>query len=340
MMQVAIVLGTLLVLIVVIWWLFFGFPKRLKPCGKAILVTGAASGLGKQICEDLLEIGCLVYATDRTLAVLETAWKDYDLKTRAHENSKLELFEMDVTKQEQVSAVAKRVEALGNGLFGVVNAAGVAIAPGYPIDHIQGVVELDVDKWVQPVVDINLFGTMRVNHAFFQLILASKGAYINVASVLGHSALAGVGSYSVSKKAVMAYSDTLRRELAPYGVRVGCLAPGFIKTPMTIPVFHPQAVLAPRNYEHTVLQKGRGDEGQFQLISGTWEQLPEPKAVAAIAIQQLFSDPIPPHFIIDNWKPKLFYTLLDFIPTSWADTILDKVRHRNIESYKVYGPKS
>lgn len=301
---------------------------------------GAASGLGQKICEDLLGLGCIVYATDRTLAVLETAWKDFDMKSLPSGSNQLNFFEMDVTKHEQVTAVAKRIESSGTGLFGVVNTAGVAIAPGYPMDHIQSVAELDVDKWVQPVLDINVLGTMRVNTAVFPMILASKGVYLNFASVLGHSALAGTGAYSISKKAIAAYSDTLRRELSSYGVRVGCLAPGFVKTPMTIPVFHPQAVVAARNYNHTLLQNGRGDEGQFQLISGTWDQLPEPKQVSQAALHQLFTTPIPPHYIVDNWKPKLFYTLLDFIPTTWADRILDKVRHTNIASYKVEGPKS
>lgn len=274
------------------------------------------------------------------MELLETAWSTFDKKTGIADKARLEFLVIDVTVAEQVEAAAKKIEASGTGLFGVVNAAGVSMAPGYPMDRIQGVVELDVDKWIQPVMDVNVLGTMRMNSALFPLLHSSQGCIINIASILGHSSLAGTGAYSISKKAIVAYSDTMRRELAPYGIRVSCLAPGFVRTRMTIPVFHPQAVLAPRNYDHTVLQQGRGDEGQFQLIAGTWEQLPDPLDVAKVALSHIFSSRVPPHIIIDNWKPYLFYTLLDFIPTAWADVILDKIRHRNIQSYKAYGPKS
>lgn len=302
--------------------------------------VGAANGLGQKICEDLLRAGCTVYAADRTLELLEAAWGSFDYSALPQRTSRIEFIGMDVSSAKEVDEAVKRIEASGSGLFGVVNAAGVAIAPEYPIDHVQGIVELDVDKWVQPVLDINVLGTMRVNKACFPLVWASKGCFVNISSILGHSALAGVGSYSISKKAIIAYSDTLRRELSRYGVRVACLAPGFVRTRMTLPLFHPQAVLGPRNYNHTVLQQGRGDEGQFQLIAGAWEQLPDPGTVSEATLWHLFHQNIPPHTIIDNPVPKLFYTLLDFIPTQWADIILDHVRHKNVQSYKVYGPKS
>lgn len=315
-------------------------PIRLLTSFLGVMLLGAASGLGQTICEQLLAQGCIVYAADRSLELLEVAWAPFDKSTRCGGNARIEFLVVDVTSAQQVEAAAKTIDQSGTGLFAVVNAAGISIAPGYPMDRIQGVVEVNVDQWIQPVMDVNLLGTMRVNAAVFPLLHLSKGCIINIASILGHSALAGTGAYAISKKAIAAYSDTMRRELAPYGVRVSCLAPGFVRTRMTIPVFHPQAVLAPRDYEHTVLQKGRGDEGQFQMIAGTWEQLPDPADVAKVALNHIFSSYVPPHIIIDNWKPKLFYTLLDFIPTQWADVILDKLRNRNIASYKVYGPKS
>ena len=274
------------------------------------------------------------------MELLQAAWANFDKVNGIKDKARIEFLEIDVTVAEQVEAAAKKIEQSGSGLFAVVNGAGVAIAPGYPLDRIQGVVELNVDQWVQPVMDVNVLGTMRVNAAVFPMLLRSHGCIINIASILGHSALAGTGAYGISKKAIASYSDTLRRELAPYNVRVSCLAPGFVRTRMTIPMFHPQAVLAPRNYDHTLLLKGRGDEGQFQMIAGTWDELPDPLDIAKVALDHIFSSKVPPHIIIDNWKPYLLYTLLDFLPTQWADVILDKLRHRNIASYKVYGPKN
>lgn len=304
------------------------------------ILVGAASGLGQNITEQLLRRGCVVYAADRSLALLQASWESFDRSTMVKGAAQLEFLEMDVTSAAQVQEAMDVLKKKSHVLHGVVNAAGVALAPGYPLDRIQGVAELDVDQWVQPVMDINLLGTMRVNQAAFPLLFESKGCIINIASILGHSALAGTGAYSISKKAVMAYSDTMRRELTQYGVRVSCIAPGFVRTRMTIPVFHPQAVVAPRDYSHTILKRGRGDEGQFQMIAGTWDQLPDPADISAVAIDHLFSSRVPPHTIIDNWRPKLLYTLLDFLPTQASDVILDKIRHRNVESYKVHGTKS
>jgi NAD(P)-dependent dehydrogenase (short-subunit alcohol dehydrogenase family) len=287
-----------------------------------------------------LKEGCIVYAADRKMEPLVAAWAQFDRNALSHATSKLELIEMDVTDEAQVKQMAKIVQASGSGLFGVVNGAGIGQAPGYPIDRIQGVVELNVDQWIKPVIDVNLLGTMRVNQAFFPLILESKGCFLNIASIMGHMSPAGFGAYTISKKAIVGYSDTMRRELSPYGIRVGCLAPGFIATPMVLPIFHPEAVLAPRDYNHTSLHLGRGDEGQWPMIAGTYEQLPTPKLVSESVHWHLFHDVIPPHSFIDNPSSKLFHIIMSFLPYRWSDAILDRLRHRNIDSYKVYGPKS
>lgn len=287
-----------------------------------------------------MKLGCIVYAADRNLEVLQAAWKDFDPNSLPHSTSRVEFLAIDVTKQDEVDAAVQIVDKNGTGLFGIVNGAGVGIAPGYTLGLIQSVVELEVDKWVAPVMNVNLFGTMRVNQAFFKHIFASKGVFLNIASIMGHTATAGMGAYAISKKAVVGYSDTLRRELAPYGVRVGCLAPGFIATPMVLPIFHPEAMKQPRDYSETLLQDGRGDEGQWPMISGMYDELPKPDIVSEATIYQLFHDPIPAHQFIDKPLVKVFHHFMSCLPHRWSDAVLDKLRHRNINSYKVYGPKS
>jgi NAD(P)-dependent dehydrogenase (short-subunit alcohol dehydrogenase family) len=81
-------------------------------------------------------------------------------------------------------------------------------------------------------MQINTIGTMRVNAAVFDLIFKSRGVYVNIASVAGRIAGPGLSTYNTSKFAVAGYSSAMRRELAPYGIRVVCVEPGFAKTPL------------------------------------------------------------------------------------------------------------
>lgn len=174
---------------------------------KAVLVTGASSGIGRKITELLASKGVYVYAGAR---------KDSDLKELdAIEN--VRAIRLDVTIQEEIDAAVATVTKEGRGLDGLVNNAGVAIvAPLIEVD------EGDLDF----LFDVNVYGPYRITKAFSPLIIASKGRITTISSISGILSGTLFGPYSMSKHAVEAYSDSLAREMERFDVKVSVIEPG------------------------------------------------------------------------------------------------------------------
>jgi NAD(P)-dependent dehydrogenase (short-subunit alcohol dehydrogenase family) len=174
---------------------------------RAVLVTGASTGIGRKITELLASKGVLVYAGAR---------KDSDMKElNALENVKA--IRLDVTIQEEIDAAVATITREGRGLYGVVNNAGVAIvAPLIEVD--EG--ELDF------LFDVNIYGPYRITKAFSPLIIASKGRITTISSISGILSGTLFGPYSMSKHAMEAYSDSLAREMERFDVKVSVVEPG------------------------------------------------------------------------------------------------------------------
>lgn len=174
---------------------------------KAVLVTGASTGIGRAIAEDLAENGFFVYAGARKQADLDAL--------NAIEN--IEAVKLDVTVQEEIDAAVAQVNAGGRGLYGLINNAGVFIG-GPAID-----VPVDEFKWL---MDVNVFGVYRVTQAFAPMIIEAKGRISNVSSISGVGSGQFFSHYSMSKHAVEAYTDSLAAEMEPLGVHVSAIEPG------------------------------------------------------------------------------------------------------------------
>lgn len=282
------------------------------------MIIGAANGIGRQVSEDLLKMGCFVYAADRDIETLKLTFGTY-------EKNNLLFLEMDVRESTSIQAAFNIINENERGLYGIVNSAGIFGLPNNPLNLIQSIVEMDPDTAVAPIIDVNLYGTMRVNNTFFPLIWKSKGVFINMSSTSAILTTPGIGAYSISKKAIFGYSDCMRRELTSYGIRVSCIEPGFIATPMTRFIFEPDPT-EKFNYEKTFLKNGRGDEGMAIKVSGKWENLPKPSMVSDKIIYQLFHDPVCPHIIVDNPSLYLFYNLISYLPYRFVDWLLMKMR--------------
>ncbi|MEO1247255.1 MAG: SDR family oxidoreductase [Pseudomonadota bacterium] len=174
---------------------------------KAVLVTGASSGIGRNIAERLAREGFLVYAGAR---------KDEDLQELGAIDN-VESLRLDVTAQDDIDAAVKTVRRAGRGLYAVVNNAGVAVfAP------MQEVSEKDI-LWLH---NVNVLGPYRVNNAFMPLLVESGGRTLTIGSISGFISGARSGAYSMSKFAVEAYTDALAEELADSGVSVSVIEPG------------------------------------------------------------------------------------------------------------------
>ena len=179
------------------------------------LVTGASSGIGRATSLELAERGHRVFAAAR---------RARELDELARSAQGIEALPLDVTDGSSVQAAAARVEELtaGHGLDVLVNAAGYAL--GGPVETLSS-------EAVQHQFQTNVFGLLDVTRAFLPRMRERRsGRIINVSSVVGRLVFPGTGVYSATKFAVEALSDALRMELAPFGVSVVLVEPGFVKT--------------------------------------------------------------------------------------------------------------
>jgi NAD(P)-dependent dehydrogenase (short-subunit alcohol dehydrogenase family) len=182
---------------------------------RAVVVTGASSGIGEASALELAKIGFDVFAgvrkeTDGERLKTESAGKVIPLS-------------IDVTDQDSIRAAAARVtEAVGErGLAGLVNNAGISITG--PLEFIP------IDE-LRRQLEVNLVGQVAVTQAFLSLLRKGRGRIVNISSIGGRIALPFVGPYAASKFGIEAISDSLRRELRPWGIEVSVIEPGSVAT--------------------------------------------------------------------------------------------------------------
>ncbi|GGC53460.1 SDR family NAD(P)-dependent oxidoreductase [Chelatococcus reniformis] len=191
--------------------------------GRTALVTGAAGGIGLAIAARLQSLGARVALADR----------DESRLARAAESlgpSALAITGDIATEAGAAALTARAIEALGS-IDTLVNNAGVA-------EPIARTVDQQLADW-QRVIDVNLRGTYLMCRAVAAHILARKipGAIVNIASVAGLGGIPSSNGYGVSKAAVVHLTKNLACEWAPRGLRVNCVAPGYIDAPMAHEMF-------------------------------------------------------------------------------------------------------
>ena len=174
--------------------------------GKTVLVTGASSGIGKAIVEELLELGVNVANFDLS---------DNDLR---HPN--LLFVKVDVTSRSEVEAgVAKIVERFGN-IDAVVNNAGINVTRLLiDAENPKGPYELD-DETFEKITMINQKGLYLVSQAVGRILVKNgKGVIVNMASEAGLEGSEGQSAYAATKAAVYSYTRSWAKELGKHGVR-------------------------------------------------------------------------------------------------------------------------
>ena len=236
-----------------------------SPAPKAVLVTGASSGIGRKITERLASKGFFVYAGAR-------AQKDIE-ELNAIKN--VQALRLDVTSAADISAAVATVTKAGRGLYGVVNNAGVVVVA--PMIEVE---EKDLDF----IFGVNMYGPYRITKAFSSLLLDAKGRVVNISSLNGIVASPMIGAYSMSKHAVEAYGDALAGELGRFGVRVSLIEPGNYGTEIG------RNLLARMD---TAVIKGSRFEPQMRATLNSMRQFennPPPDEVADAVLDALTSD--------------------------------------------------
>ena len=188
-------------------------PNPFSLAGKRILVTGASSGIGRQIALGCTHAGAEVVASGRDTERLQATLAG--LSGTGHQSLALDLCDD--------SAVKAAVPTLGK-LDGVVHGAGISLLS--PL-------RLATRPHIESQLAANLIGPMLLTQ---QLLLRNAighgGAIVFVSSISAHIGVHGVSSYAASKGALEAMARSLSMEVAKKGIRVNCLAPGLVQTPM------------------------------------------------------------------------------------------------------------
>jgi NAD(P)-dependent dehydrogenase (short-subunit alcohol dehydrogenase family) len=178
--------------------------------GRRALVTGGTRGMGQAIAARLASAGARVSTTARTFPADEQAPENFILA--------------DVSTATGAATVAKEVLARLGGVDILVNVVGGSSAA------TGGVLALDDAAW-QQVLDANLLSAVRLDRALLPAMLEQgSGVIIHISSIQRRFPLGQTLAYAAAKAALTTYSKGLANQVAPHGVRVNSVAPGFIET--------------------------------------------------------------------------------------------------------------
>ncbi|KAK0383163.1 hypothetical protein NLU13_9076 [Sarocladium strictum] len=178
----------------------------------SVLITGTSKGgIGDSLAHEFHRRGYKVFATARNLQ-----------KVQHFEQAGITVVKLDVTEPETIKSAVKEVEAATGGRLDIlVNNSGTA--------YSMTVLDSDIEA-VKQMFDVNFFGVLRVTQAFSPLVIAARGKIINISSIAGEFPNNFTGAYNASKAALSSISDSMRIELAPFGVKVTTVLAGTVAT--------------------------------------------------------------------------------------------------------------
>lgn len=182
-----------------------------------VFITGASSGIGRALASRYAARGAVLGLAARR----EQALRDLAASLPGDHHC----YPLDVRDRNALHAAAR--DFLSGGPVDLV-IANAGISTGTLTEELE-----DFDAF-RAVLDTNLVAMVATFEPFIAAMKqAGKGQLAGIASVAGIRGLPGAGAYSASKAAVIAYCESLRNELSPYGIRVSTIAPGYIRTAMT-----------------------------------------------------------------------------------------------------------
>ncbi len=181
---------------------------------RAILVTGASSGIGNAAAQRLAQDGFTVFAGVR---------KESDARAVAGAHANLRPVVLDVTDADAIAHAIDVVRSSELPLYGVLNNAGIAV--GGPLEYLP---LADLRRQFE----VNTFAPIAVVQAAMPLLRASRGRIVCVGSIASRFGPPFIGPYSASKAALAMLVDSLRIEIAPYGIRVSLFEFAAVRTPI------------------------------------------------------------------------------------------------------------
>ena len=184
--------------------------------GKAVLVTGASSGIGSEIVRRLALRGDRIIISARRADRLEALAAELRLK-----GATIHVAPADLADPDSSRALSQVVQERFGSLDVLINNAGYGLSTLYT--------DAEADA-IRRQVEVNLISPLLLTHALLPLLLRSRGMVINVGSSISVAAIPAYGVYGMTKAALAYWNDTLRRELSARGVRVCLVEPGPVAT--------------------------------------------------------------------------------------------------------------
>ncbi len=266
--------------------------------GRAVLVTGASTGIGAATVAALAARGFIVYAGVRTGA-------DAERVRASHANVRPLL--LDVTEQRAIATAVEIVRTGNVPLTGLVNNAGVAF--GGPLEM------LPLDE-LRAQFDVNVIGAMAVTQAFAPLLREQPSRIVFIGSIAGRIAMPYMAPYCASKAALRTLADALRMELASSHIDVSLIEPGSVATPIWskgLAFLAPLPATAPAHYRAAI-------EGVLQTLAAEERNGLPVSRVARAVVRALTVRKPNAHYILG--APARMGALLALLPPSLHDRFL------------------
>ncbi|XP_030052525.1 retinol dehydrogenase 16-like [Microcaecilia unicolor] len=278
---------------------------------KYVLITGCDTGFGNQLARQLDGRGLRVLAACLTQRGME--------QLKEATTQRLQTIILDVTDTESVTAAANWVkQQVGDrGLWGLVNNAGISL----PLAPNEWLMKDDFLK----ILNVNLLGLIDVTLSLLPLIRKAKGRIVNASSMAGRISYTGGGSYCISKYGVEAFSDSLRRELCSFGVKVCIIEPGTFKTFMTDPKHNEESFQKIWNRLPAEAKEsyGQGFYIKYFKVIRNLEVMRNPKlTLVTDCMEHALTAVHPLTRYSTGWVAKLIYVPFSYLPTALADFLM------------------
>lgn len=272
---------------------------------KAVVVTGASTGIGEATSLLLAENGFRVFAGVRKAA-------DGDRLSASSERVTPVL--LDVTdgasiRDARETVLAATAEA---DLAALVNNAGIAVSG--PLEFVP------LDE-LRHQFEVNLFGQVAVTQAFLPALRRAKGRIVNMSSISGRLAVPFLGPYAMSKFALEAFSDALRREVHRFGVDVVCIEPGAIATPIWRKSLDASDAQRERVPAEAIELYGSGMETIRKGAERTGETAIPAETVARVVHEALAAARPRARYLV-GWDARTRARLAWLLPDRWLDRIV------------------
>ena len=260
---------------------------------RAYLVTGACGGVGAAVTDMLASRNAVVFAADSQRTVLKHWPRSMPVRPVL----------MDVTDGASIRKARQTIRESAAGLDGIICAAGIYV--GGPLIDVA-------DEELRRALDVNVLGAARVVREFMPL-LRRGSRLVFVSSESTRVLMPFTGPYVMSKRALEAYAETLRRELLPLGIRITVIQPGAIRTPLL-----GSAARSLKSDTARAVYRGALRSAERVLLR-EMETGMDPSRVAHVILRAMECRRPPRRRRVGNNRLRAF---VSFLPASWIDAFL------------------